>query len=530
MTEAVDYLIIGSGPAGVSCAHPLLEANKQVLMVDGGRQEKVTPPGIRYADERASSQTQQRWMLGQDYFAARLSGAGSPKLRSPTHAHVFEDYASANHVSALGTVICGSLAPGGLSNAWGAGVAALSDDELRPFPCIASDMRKSYGIVAKRIGISGRSTDDLRDYFGLDEWADDPVELDEANRLLSARYSAKRGRKPDFRLGRSRIAVLTRNTGGRLACDRLGNCFWGCAHKAIYSAADELPSLQKYPRFRYRPGFVVQRLVKAENGWTAISANGERIEARTVLLATGAIASTRLALTALREEGYEARERPVLSSPTAAFLLWQPRLFGRANDASFGLGQLSFTFALRGGTMGFGSTFALGLLPMAEFVEHMPLTSRHAIDVLRALSTSTQVGNVFLPGHLSEISARLDDAGKLLVTGSYREDVNVLLSEAASLLRRRFLSLGAVLIPGSFAAGPPGGDIHYSGSFPMRTNPAVGECFPDGSVRGLDSIHIIDGACLPVLTEKSHTLTLMANADRIGRILAADQNQRSPLS
>ena len=50
--------------------------------------------------------------------------------------------------------------------------------------------------------------------------------------------------------------------------------------------------------------------------------------------------------------------------------------------------------------------------------------------------------------------------------------------------------------------------------------PNIGESSQLGEIEGLKNIHIVDGACLPVLTEKSHTLTIMANADRIGRQLS----------
>jgi choline dehydrogenase-like flavoprotein len=54
----------------------------------------------------------------------------------------------------------------------------------------------------------------------------------------------------------------------------------------------------------------------------------------------------------------------------------------------------------------------------------------------------------------------------------------------------------------------------------MKKNPAFGECSKYGEVFGLKNVHIIDAAALPILPEKPHTLTVMANADRIGRFLA----------
>jgi choline dehydrogenase-like flavoprotein len=53
----------------------------------------------------------------------------------------------------------------------------------------------------------------------------------------------------------------------------------------------------------------------------------------------------------------------------------------------------------------------------------------------------------------------------------------------------------------------------------MRRSPVVGETTQLGEVVGLEEVYIVDGACLPILSEKSHTLTIMANADRIGRQL-----------
>jgi choline dehydrogenase-like flavoprotein len=90
----------------------------------------------------------------------------------------------------------------------------------------------------------------------------------------------------------------------------------------------------------------------------------------------------------------------------------------------------------------------------------------------------------------------------------------------AGILRTSYARLGAFLLPGSFTRGRPGGDIHYSGTMPMRETPSLGQSDPNGEVFGLKHFHIIDGASLPLLSEKPHTLTIMANADRIARVIA----------
>jgi choline dehydrogenase-like flavoprotein len=47
---------------------------------------------------------------------------------------------------------------------------------------------------------------------------------------------------------------------------------------------------------------------------------------------------------------------------------------------------------------------------------------------------------------------------------------------------------------------------------------------PNGELYSMKGVYVVDGACLPSLTEKSHTLTIMANADRIGNLLTIRKN------
>lgn len=185
----------------------------------------------------------------------------------------------------------------------------------------------------------------------------------------------------------------------------------------------------------------------------------------------------------------------------------------------FGLGQLSFSLDLKDNVTAFGSTFATAGIPISEFVCHVPMRRRYGIALLRGLLSSCVVGNLFLPGHLTAAEASLREDDSLIVSGNYEHEVMPLMDEARRKLRKVYWSLGAMLLPGSFTVGSPGGDIHYAGTLPMRKSPTVGETSQLGEIIGLEGVYVVDGACLPVLPEKSHTFTIMANADRIGREL-----------
>lgn len=528
MTDSLidyDVVIIGSGPAGVSAAFPLVKSGLQVLMVDGGQKPKTEPPEGMFIANRRKDHKQWHWMLGRDFHALKHLDAASPKLRVPTHAEVFDGFRTANSIKANNFLALGSLAPGGLSNAWGAGVSCLTDKEISEYPVCREDMRASYRAVATRIGISGGKDDDLTHLFGLDEWSQPAVQIDELQGALLKAYAKSREglHRKGFRLGRSRVAVLSESRPGRKACNLSGNCLWGCTRRSIYSAQEDIKLLRRNANFNYRSGFLVGRIF--ENGTSTIieaKNNDVKIRCKRAILAAGTLASTRLALQAIDHR------MPVsmLSCPTAAFLLWIPRGFGKARTKSFGLGQLSFALNLNDGSQGFGSLFNTTGIPFSEFARYMPLGKRYGVDLLESLLASCVVGNLFLPGTMTNATLLLDEKDFLKVNGRYKDDVTTMMSESHRLLRKSFFRLGAILVPTSFQIGHPGSDIHYAGSLPMRVHPNIGETDSYGKLFGAKNIYVVDAASLSTLPAKSHTLTIMANADRIARQIAKTINQR----
>ena len=528
MTPDFDVIIVGSGPAGVSVAYPLVEAGLRVMMIDGGRKPSVQPPEADFLSARANDSEQWKWVVGEDFHALKKPDVVSPKLRVPLHAYAFEGFETSNQVIGKNFITVGSLATGGLSNAWGCGVARFTAREMAAFPFRASELDISYATVSQRIGISGRTDDDLSDYFGLDEYSQPPIPMDMLHTRLSQQYSKQRKRlnAQGFRLGRSRVAVLSEEISGRLPCNLSGNCLWGCRRHSMYSAADDLPSLRKHSNFTELSGFVMDSLTRPKGYWSVkgeIALDGERksFSANRIVLAAGTLATTRLVLKTLNYR----RPVPLLSSPTAAFLLWLPRLLGTQRTPGFGLGQLSFSLDLNESTTAFGSTFATTGISLSEFVRHVPFQRRYGIDLLRGLLSSCVAGNAFLPGNLTAAEAELRPDDSLSVSGKYCNAVEPLMHEVAKKLRKAYWSLGAVLLPGSFTIGRPGGDIHYAGTLPMRESPSLGETSNLGEVKGLEGIFVVDGACLPTHSEKFHTLTIMANADRIGRLIAANLHE-----
>ncbi|HTD38578.1 MAG TPA: GMC oxidoreductase [Candidatus Limnocylindrales bacterium] len=521
-------VIVGSGPAGVSAAWPLLDAGLDVHMIDPGV-DRAGPSALdarSFTERREDDDEQWRVFLGGD--AAILANA-SPKLRAPEFAHVFAGFRERYRIAPDGFAAHGSLAPGGLSNAWGSGVGAFSDAELAEYPVKRADLAESYRAIAERIGISGSPDDDLAGWFGGGYPLQAPNPLEPPVTALLARHERRRrtGRADRrFRLGRPQQAVLTADLGERRACNRSAMCIYGCHRRAIYSAADELAALRARPGFTYSPGWFVTRVERDEGAYAvhAVATRGSATRtfaAERVLLAAGTLGSTKLALELI---GAYELARPLLTTPVLTFALVQPEaLFGRPPDYGFALGYLAYALELArlpGAPEIFGGLLPTAGMPPSELYGRLPLLRPFARSFGAWLWPRLLVSACFFPGRFSASSLRLRRDGALAIEGGYTGELRPAIGEAVRALRREFRVLGATLLPGTTKLTRPGEEMHYGGTLPMRAEPRHGETDADGRLAGLDGVHVVDGAVLTSLPAKSHTMTIMANADRIARRIA----------
>jgi len=204
----------------------------------------------------------------------------------------------------------------------------------------------------------------------------------------------------------------------------------------------------------------------------------------------------------------------------AAFLLVLPAMLGHPRERAFGLAQLSFVLdRLHEGEAAMGNLFSTAGLPVSEFLAHLPITRNAGLPLMRALLPAAVVGNVFLPGSLSAHRVSLESDGSLAIHGGHDAGAAHALASARRRIAATFRRMGAWMLPGSFVAGAAGADLHYAGTLPIRANPQPHECYDNGEIAGLPEVYAIDGASLPMLPAKAHTLTIMANADRTARAL-----------
>lgn len=518
-------VVIGTGPAGVSAALPLVEAGRRVVLVDGGHKVVDLDVAQPYEQFRRENVNQAFTFIGPASYAVRNAKKAGLKLRAPGLASCFAGFQEHYQITDDGFHTIGSLSSGGLSNAWGAGVAALSDLETTDWPVNHDELRKSYDRVTRRIGVQGVQQDPMASVFGDMPGLQPPPPL-HANAkyiLENAERQTRALERDGFRLGRARNAVITRETAGRRACDLKATCLYGCASRSIYSARFDLEWLLKQPNVTYR-ALRVTSIERAASGYQVCgrSDDGDEaapIEAKNVVLAAGTIGSTALVLGLKKAYGKKLR---LLTAPQAAYAILLPRRLGQLHpEHDFALAQLSISVELDAIRCGpaFGNLFSASGMGLTGFVQRLPFGRVASLRLMSLLSPAMLLGNCYLPGETSDNDIGLLPDGGLHLSGRTTEPQIRAFAELKRRLSRTMRKLGAVLVPASFSIAGPGRDVHYAATLPMRRNPEAFETNEDGELAGHRGLHIVDGAALPSLPAKAPTLTIMANADRIGRSL-----------
>ena len=487
MSDA-DFIVVGSGPAGVCAALALVEAGRTVLMLDGAEEDDALQPRE----------------LGPD-------NGLSPKLRTLEARRLLWRFAGANDVTGENFLAAGSLGRGGLSRIWGGFAAEFDADDVKDWPITHAALAPSYAKLTARIGISGSNSDAMSAALGMGGPLQPPLPLGAASALLLRRHQSG-NTSGGLHLGHARNALLSRPLPGRSACDLRGACLWGCPIGAIYDARQDLDLLRKHAGFRLADGAIVTALVREGENWRVDNQDGRTFRAPRILLAAGTLASSRLVAPLLPP----IPDWRLLSNPTLA----TPLLVRGARTAtcvpSHALAQLAYS--LEGDDI-LGAVYETRNLPASGFAGQIPLPPRIAEPLFRFLSPALLVAVTSFPGRLSCNRLSFDSAtGRLTVQGGFEPVLDGAEQAARKALTRGWRALGAHVLPGGRRA-MSGTDAHFAGTLPMGGRNANGTSVL-GEVAGQPGLHVVDGSVLPTLPAKHATLTIMANADRIAVALA----------
>ena len=516
--------VIGSGPSGVSCAKALLDQGATVTMLDAGR---TLEPVYKSKLEQLKSTSHRDWdddslaFLKQG-MAAETSGIPlklSYGSNFPYDLGMFPD-------AAVG--VLPSLAQGGLSNVWGAAILPCRPDDIRHWPISIDDIAEHYRAVLRFMPLAGRR-DDLSRVLPL--YTEDPLELALSRQSVTFLDDLQKNRErlaeAGISFGQSRLAVSTKNENGQ-TCVYCGNCLYGCPYGLPYNSASTLEKLTQHPRFRYSPGVFVDSLSENANGVVInahdLSGTSMTLRSERAFLAAGVLSSTRLLLMA-----QERFDSPVMLKDSQYFLLPLMRYHSTANTAKEELHTLSQAFieildrtlserSIHLQIYSYNDLYWLALKKM--FGPAFPLLS-WPLDYLVGRLLMIQG---YLPSeHSSAVQMQVNNRqGKVQteVAPIINRNTRVMLGRVAEKLNQNRGALRAIAIKPFLRMGDPGRGYHVGGSFPMSANPGPHDSDILGRPTGFKRLHVVDATVLPDIPSTTITLTVMANAHRIGTMAA----------
>jgi hypothetical protein len=302
---------------------------------------------------------------------------------------------------------------------------------------------------------------------------------------------------------------------------------YGCPHQLIYSSDLTLGSLLNDPRFTYKSGLTVQSveenghgvsLVAKDNRGEIVRVHGERIFVGAGVLET---ASILLRSTNQYDEVLQLKD-------SHYFLLPLLRLRGTPGVTTERLHTLAQLFL---------EIFDSAVSPYTIHLQTYTYNELFRDPVLTALGPAKGVfplnsflGRLLLfQGYLHsnhsppiEVALRREgDSDRLTLVGKKDKDTARTLRRLVKKVVKLSPLTGLVPLVPMLQPGQPGRGFHSGGTFPMKRDPERNETDIYGRLAGTRRIHVVDASVLPSIPATTITLTVMANAYRIGSLLPA---------
>ncbi|MFT7617341.1 MAG: choline dehydrogenase-like flavoprotein [Planctomycetota bacterium] len=528
-----DILIIGSGASGVHFARRALEAGRIVHMIDVGiGKPPAVLPSANFHELKAQHENAHDYFLGANNESMILPDHGDEFYGfPPSKEFVFSDPLP-QETKSRGFSPLFSYAQGGLAEAWTGGSYPFNNQELADYPFDFQDLAPYYEDVARNIGISG-ADDDLSSLYPFHDGIESPVDLDAHGSHLLATYQRKKSKfaKESFVMGRARLAVLSQDRGERKACQKLDRCLWGCPIGSLYVPSWTLKNLMAHERFHYQSGLKVSHFKTKGSGVSSVvaidiaSGQERNFDCENLVMAAGTLASARIFLASIAEDGSEAPELTGLMDNRQMLMPFvNLSLLGKKWDVdNYQYHQLAMGLDL-GGPMDFvhGLVTTLKSALIHPVIQNLPFSLGTSARFFREMHTALGLVNINfsdLPRSSNRVGLEKTGEGDRLMI-HYEPDAAeaARIKRVAKIFRRALRRLGCFAPKGMSHIRPMGASVHYAGTLPMKDQGGDWTLDATGRSRCFKNLWFVDGTGLPALPAKNLTFTLMANAARIAEV------------
>ena len=515
--------VVGSGPAGVSCAYALVHKGIEVTMLDAGIE--LEPEARAVVNKMQNSKHWDDSMLRK--IKERMQASIEKKIVKYIYGSDYPYREVDSHISVKsnGVSCLPSFGKGGLSAVWGAAVMPYLGDEIGDWPISIKDLAPHYSAVLKFMRIAA-SKDGLSELFPLYTENYQAFRHSRQASLLLKDLNKYKGQlnAEGFVFGSSRLAVQFDSYKKKPGCIYCGLCLYGCPYGLIYNSAFTLDELKKNKNFHYIKDIVVKEITESKDGVRVIAQhrlNGKEIiyNGSRVFLGCNVIPTAKIIL-----ESMKAYDKEIIVKDSQLFILPFLRYKGVSDVTQEKLHTLSQIFMeifdkkldQRSIHVQF---FTHNDLYEAILKRKFGLFYSSFKKPLEAFMSRIIRAQVYIHSDSSpSISMKLKKGSpsRLILDKKANRHANKLIKSIIKKFYNNKKYFRMVPFTPLLEILKPGGSNHYGGSFPMRKNPKKFESDVLGRPYGFKRTHIVDASVFPSIPTQTIAFTVMANAHRIG--------------
>jgi len=518
-----DVIIVGTGASSTAAALELQDKN--LLIIDVGIEaSKSLKTDKNIFNLKCSDKNQRDYLIGENFESLanmRSKDLVSLKLKAPLTSFVIDNNDTLNKIESNNFSPFISLAYGGLSNAWGAGVYRYTDYDLKKFPINSTELEPFYDKLTNLIGISGEN-DDLEEFFGSISGLQKPLKLNiNCNHFYSSYLKRKNiFSKKGINIGRTQLAVLTEKKDNRPPYNYDNTSFFTCKNPSIYTPVISMDQIKQKPNVTYKKGFIVENF-EEKNGFVYVNARDIKDKSKVsftgkkLLLGAGTINTGKIILQSFKD--YKTR-LPILDNPVSFIPFVNIRTIGSKTD-QFGYegGQLILIYEGPLSSDRVQGSFYSYISPLrSDIFFNFPFSIKGNLSLTKFIVPSMTILQLFYPDTPKEQNYIQLKRDKTLFVNY--TDVPVL-GKLERFIIKNFWKIGFITVPFLVQYSSPGDSIHYAGTIPMCKNNTNYFVDKYGCLNRSKNVYLVDGSVFPFLPAKNLTFTLMANAMRIARFI-----------
>ncbi len=523
-----EYIVVGTGLSGAQAVETLLDAGREVLLLDVGykNESRVTFPDDDFISIRQHRTDQHKLFLGENYEGIPWEKIKTGAQLTPGRKYITKGLDYWLGMASDSFFPYETLAYGGLGNAWGAGCYMFSEKEFQKIGIDRSLFLQSYQKVADRVGITQPDADgeaySLQGLTGLLP----SVRPEQSILSVYDKYRAKKKQlnEKGFFASTPSVAITTIERDERKAFQYEDMEFWHDNSKSVYRPWIAFDKLLKHPNITGIFGKLVTSF-KEKEGYTEVycidveTNEKQSFRCRKLILCSGVLGTARIVLRSIDKKA----RLPLLCNPYAYVpMLNLSRLGSVPEQRKNGMGQLVVYYdRLKDNSdVSMAALFTYRSLLLFRLIKETPLNFADGrllqqylmpAYVIAGIHHSEQYGDrKYIELHPDGSSPTSD---KLFAEYILTKDEDEAVKEKEKAFFKTLRSLGCLPIsrlnPGN------GSSIHYAGSLPFSDTDRPLTTSIDGRLHGTHSVFIADGSSFRFLPAKGISFTLMANAERV---------------